>query len=677
MSRYFKKKNPVGAPKQKTDAPFNEDVQQQLLKVLEDELTVAKRNTDISTKDFDEYYNMVHCLRVGKENDWESDIYLPEFVSRLLTDIGNFVAQYFSSDDYVETSKYSDDPADVAEAKASKRLLNYILNKNDSYYYHKLVRLLMFVRPTGCGYIKGGYKQKTETRYIGMRMKSEYMKDEMGNVLDEAGEIYTDSFTQQPSFTEVEESIYEDVVVYDGPTFDVYPNQYVHVSPEYTYSLRDKRYVIFETERTLDELKDSADLCGYFNLHLLEKLQSDTKVHAEKTYNKDQKELPPDPVSPPFVIYERWGLFPAIVERNEYGKIIAGKPGINKTGEIEDKAENVECIVSFIEMPASGESSKVYEMIRFQPSPHTKRPMVRFSCYIDALTDEGFGDGEITRELQIATNDMYNLSNYRTKLATTPAFKGKRFSGIPSKITITPEEVIELENMDDLQEVNIKDDIQGTVMHLATLSSRMDYVMATSPMTMGMAPDNRETATVGSIMDQRASIRIGMKSMTLEKVGFTEFYDMLLALCGDFMLPQTLQKIMGDDAKYYNPDREDQFKPVSQAIETEESKKFKIKMWDQLLGRVVAFPNPKTPLVINYIMGQVLDLMGGDFKHFKQFMFEEDVKTNFLYILATGGSMQQGSTPNIPGGPNPQTNQTGLPMRGQETGARRLLEGAA
>uniref|UniRef100_A0A6H1ZN18 Portal protein n=1 Tax=viral metagenome TaxID=1070528 RepID=A0A6H1ZN18_9ZZZZ len=684
VSRYFKKKNPRGAPKQKTDAPFGEDIQQQLLKVLGDELVIAERNTEVSTKHFDEYYNMVHCLRVGKENDWESDIYLPEFVSRLLTDIGNFVAQYFSSDDYVETAKHSSEPEDVAEAKASKDLLNYVLNRKDSYYYHKLVRLLMFVRPTGYGYIKGGYAQRVENRFVGTKVRSEYVMDDMGNVLDENGMVYEDSYTQKPSFVTVEDPVYEDVVLEDRPTFDVYPNQYVHVSPEYVYSLQDKRYVIFETEKTLDELKEDAPLCGYFNLHLLEKIEGNTADHAEKTYNKGgKKDIPPEPVSPPFVVFERWGLFPANVERDMSGKIISAKPGINKQGEIDDKAENIECILSYVELPGMGKtdqsSAKLYEMIRFQASPHTKRPMVRFNCYIDALNDEGFGDGEVTRELQIATNDMYNLSNYRTKLATTPAFKGKRFSGIPSKITISPETVIELEDMTDLQEVLIKDDIQGAMIHLGTLSSRMDYVMATSPMTMGMAPENRETATVGSIMDQRASIRIGMKSMTLEKVGFTEFYDMLLTLCGDFMLPQTLKKILGEDAQFFNPEREDRFKPVSQAIQTEESKKFKIKMWDQLLGRLVAFPNPKTPLVINYIMGQVLELMGGDFKHFKKFMFEEDIKSNFLYALATGQGrgMLQGGTPNMPGGPNPQSNQAGLPMMGQEMGARKMLEGAA
>ena len=113
---------------------------------------------------------------------------------------------------------------------------------------------------------------------------------------------------------------------------------------------------------------------------------------------------------------------------------------------------------------------------------------------------------------------------------------------------------------------------------------------------------------------------------------------MILSLCNDFMLPETLENILGQDAVFYNPERKDRFKPVSQAIETEASKNFKISMLDQVLGRVVnlAQNNPKGPAVVNYIIGQILEVMGGDFKHFKKFMFEEDPDTVLLYQLATG-----------------------------------------
>ena len=83
-----------------------------------------------------------------------------------------------------------------------------------------------------------------------------------------------------------------------------------------------------------------------------------------------------------------------------------------------DKAEFEECIITSAGAREDGDSGL---LIRFQASPYTVRPIVRFLCYIDAINDCGFGDGELVNELSIANNDMLNLSNYRVRLATTPA----------------------------------------------------------------------------------------------------------------------------------------------------------------------------------------------------------------------------------------------------------------
>ncbi len=172
------------------------------------------------------------------------------------------------------------------------------------------------------------------------------------------------------------------------------------------------------------------------------------------------------------------------------------------------------------------------------------------------------------------------------------------------------------------------------------------------------------------------NIRVGMKSLNLEFIGFTEFYNMILTLCNDFMLPETLEELIGEQAFDYNPKRKDKFKPVSQALETEESKQFKVRMWDQILGKIVQMPNPKTPMVVNYILGQQLELMGGDFNHFRKFMFEESPEAVALYQLSTGAkvSMQQQSPQGgLPGG-GPQ-NQRGLPQGGQEQMTRMIAGG--
>lgn len=645
-----KKKTP------KSDWSVSDEIQQSLISHVSQELEVAARNNERTDAEFDAYYGMLHGVREKKDNDWESDIFLPEYSSRLQTQIGSFVAQYFASTDYVETDLDSEDPEDVAEAKAAKKLLNTLLNDKDMYYYYKIVRLILFVFNGGYGIVKGKYKQSVQKELSHYNQKSDYIFDEESNIIAEDGTPYIDPTIQKPAYETVQEPVYTDRIETDKPDFDVYPTQNVYMSPEYTYSLNDKEYVIFETEITLDKLKADAEMMGYFNLDLLT-LEDPEGQRGEKTYNKDGNlEEQPKPLQKVFMLYERWGKFPVIVKDGEY------TPGIDKDGNISEDAINMECIVYYVK---NRENDDVRHIIGFRKSPHTRRPMVRFLCYVDMLRDNGTGDGEINREIQKAINDNYNLMNYRTKLSITPAFKGKKFS-VDENIRITPEKVTLLENMDDLQEIVIQDNIQGGIMHQQLLSSRMDFAMSTSPQTMGMTPDRAETATMASIVDQRASIRIGMKSMNLEFIGFTEFYDMLLTLCNDFMLPDTLDKLIGkENAKVYNPKRRDKFKPVSQALETESSKQFNIKSLQAVLGMIAPIQNPKTPMMVNMLVGEIMETMGKKFKVYKKFMLNDDAETNLLYQIVTGSKGGMGSPP--AGNPMaPQQNQMGLPQQPAE-----------
>jgi hypothetical protein len=650
-----------------TDAPFSEAIQKSLLGYLTTELDVAKQNNEKVNKDFDIFYNMIHSVRNSKPNEWESDISLPEFLSRLLTQIGNFCAQYFSSTDYVECDIDSDDPKDIAEAKAAKKLLNVLLKDPEAYYYHKVVRLINFVFTTGYGIIKGGYSQRVNQVVSHMNQKSEIaIHPTTGEYMAVDGNPFRDPTMQKAMFNTVEEPVYKDDIEVDKPVFDVYPNQNVYMSPEYCYSLNDKEYVIFETEKTLSQLKAEKEQMGYFNLGSLEK-ENPEGQRGEKTYNKDGKEVPqPEPVDKVFVEYERWGKYPA---KEVDGKYV---PAIDEQGNIEDGAELVECIQHYVQ---HRETDSPRHLIGFRKSKHTRRPMVKFLCYVDMVNDNGFGDGAVNRELQIATDDNYNLMNYRTKLATTPGFKGKKFSGVPEKVRINPEHVNMVENLDDLQEWKIQDNIQGGIFHHNLLASRMDYSMATSPQTMGASSERAETATVGSIINQRANIRIGMKSMNLEFIGFSDFYRMLLTLCNDFMLPATLDDLIGEEAALaYNPKRKDKFKPVSQALETEESKGQKLKTWQGILGIIAPMQNPKTPFAVNYILGQMLETMGGSFNHFKKYMLDEDPESVLLYQLATG-SKGTGSPPAGPQAMPPQQNQQGIPQGRTEQNVREAMNG--
>jgi hypothetical protein len=89
-------------------------------------------------------------------------------------------------------------------------------------------------------------------------------------------------------------------------------------------------------------------------------------------------------------------------------------------------------------------------------------------------------------------------------------------------------------------------------------------------------------------------------------------------------------------------------------------------------------PNPKTAMVFNMVVGQMLELMGGQFKQLKRFLFEDNPQAIAMYQMATGAKMTVNQT--TQGGPQggmmPQVqNQTGLPQRQPEQMARQMAPG--
>ena len=645
----------------KSDSTIKPEIETAIKSIFDKELQTAKQNLDDVFSKSDDYYNMIHCVRKKKQFEDEFNVYIPEFLARLLTQIGGFCSQFFGSRDYVDVYLESDDPKDVAESKASKKLLNEILNTPELHFYYKIVRLMMAVFSKGYGVIKGSYKQKVEQQITGYEDKEEYVQDEVGNFLDTEGMPYSDPYSQEPATNTTQVPQYGDVVIEDRPDFDFYPNRDVFFSPEFTYTLADKKYLIFRSDgTTIEALEEDKEKMGYFNLEILR-----SKARKEKQ-SEDGKTV--YEICPSFTLYERYGKSYVVVdERDENGKPLNISPGVNEDGKPLKDAE----LVDLIQTTASweGEGTKNRELIRYQISPFSRIPAVRFLCYVDETYDTGFGDGESLEGLQGAINDNFNLAFYRTSLATKPHFLGRKWSGIPEKIKIHSENVTMLEDItNDLKELVIQDNPSGAMVMHQGLETQFDRVTGSGPSQMAAETQRRETATVGAIMQQNSNIRMGLKNLNFEFIGFTEFYNMLLMLVNDLMLPETLEGILGEMAFVYNPKRKDKFKPVTQALETEEGKQFKIKTWQTLAGQIISMGalNPKTPMVLNYIMGQVLELMGGSFKAFKKFMFEEDPNEIMQWLMLTGNKGMMGAPPAQGQNPNPTQNQTGLPMTPQQ-----------
>ena len=679
MKRHIKQRNSQGRPKKTTDSDIPQKEQDAIVKVMTDEMMVSQKNLNKKIEEFEEYYDMIHCVRNYKPNEWESDIYLPEFVSRLLLQVGAFVEQYFSSRDLVEPWAQSSDPQDIFEGEATKLLLNTILNDSDAHYYQKLVRLLMFTFTHGYGIVKGGYVQTVEETIEDFDIHTDMEYDGNGNPMATDGAAFEDPYTQTPSEVEREEPIITRVIKEDRPTFDIFPTTAVKMSPEYAYCLNDKEYVSFEVKKNLDELKAEAKDQGYFNLHLLDKSTLDTEQYDEKTQNpRGDKHENPDKIVKDFVLEERWGKFPLVVNmRDEKGRPIDWSVGIDASGVKKKGATSEETIITWVR---EGRGNGIKKLIGFRASPHSKRPMVRFLCYVDPLDDDGFGDGELAIDLQTATNDFYNLSNYRERLSVTPAWKAKKFKGIPNNVRIDPERAIMIDGeLDDLELIKVESNLSGTSVHMGLLTGGMDYAMATNPAQMGQSLDRRETATIGAIMNQGANTRANLKLSNLENIGFIQFYDMILNLVNDFMAPETLMNILGPELlQYYNPNRKDKFKPVSQGLETDSSKQAKLSGWMQLLQVVQGSQNPKAPMLLNFIIKEVAKLMGKEYEQINQFLLDEDPMNNMMYqmALAQGGQPQQGGgqqpqdLPKEGGGPQ---NEQGLPQSPEEMMVRQAM----
>ena len=109
-----------------------------LLQKIGNEYDTAKTNR--VAEEYESYIDLLDSERGEKDYDWMSDIRLPEFISHMLTQSSIDVEQYFKTRDFTEV--YIEDEGDeaLANAEASKELINRTLNQKHLNHYLKYVR---------------------------------------------------------------------------------------------------------------------------------------------------------------------------------------------------------------------------------------------------------------------------------------------------------------------------------------------------------------------------------------------------------------------------------------------------------------------------------------------------------------------------------------------------------
>jgi len=636
-------------------------VEEQLVKqVFDGEYSVAKSNQEADADEFEAYIDLLDSERSEKEYDWMSDIRIPEFASHVLTQSSLDVGQYFQTRDFVEV--YLEDDSDEAKAnsEAAKELINRTLNRRDLYHYQKFIRGKVINNISGRVYLKCWWEQETKQDVVGEEISYEPLDvDVYGNpLIDES---------QEPAMREVRTPIIGEVPIVDQFNYDVYDPRNVFTDNSYVYSLQQKQWVIFRDEVTLQELKDSAKSNGYFNLDKLKDLKpsGDTETSKE-TYNKEKNFQPAaSSVEKRFDRLERYGKFWVVGEHDEDGNIIPGteKPGIDEFGKPLDNAELHEVIITLI---VSG-GSKI--LIGFKLTPYLDandnpyRPIIRGLCYIHPTEDGGVGDGKYTKELQIAIDDTFNISQDRTMLATLPTLKGRKYAlEDNSTVYFEPMHTIELDNPDDLEEFQISDNITGALNQIAMLQAKMQQVDSIQPPTMGQTPAMASTtATAVATAAQGTNMRTNYKSLTFENTALIDLYWMIQQMTWRFAKPETGLKLMGDKIYDFNPTKDYYYKPVSASIESEQSKIMKRKEWATVLGYVSQLQHPNAVKLVNYILSEIAKLMGDEYANFANKLLDESIP-----IEQGGGGGGQQTNPAMPA----VSNQNLLPMSTSEVATR-------
>jgi hypothetical protein len=395
---------------------------------------------------------------------------------------------------------------------------------------------------------------------------------------------------------------------------------------------------------------------------------------ARKTYAKDAEgEINKTPVMY-FDVIDRYGRFWAMVqEKDQEGNPTKISPGLDEQGMPKEEAELVETIISF----ALIGNSEI--MLRFIPTPNIDangkpyKPIARGLCYIHPTKDGGLSDGKYLHQLQVVLDDTFNMSADRTKLATLPTFIGNKNSlDDNSTIYMEPEHVIEVNDINnDLRELKISGDVRGALEQIGMITGKMDQVACVYPTTMGNLPAQASTtATAVAGAETRTNMRQNYKSMTFEYTLLQELYWIILQMTFRFMHNDTILKMLGKDARYFDAVADYTYSPVSSSIETEFKKEKKIQLYDQTLGRMSGLiPQlPKVVPIIAHILGRQLVLQGDEFAQVG----------NMIEDLAKSKPQNEKSGEQISDMPEPAvSNQNQIPMQGQEKSARSAMSQGA
>ena len=655
---------------------YDEAIEEKICSAFMHEYDTCKENQQTDFDDFESYLALLDSERGEKDYDWMSDIHIPEFISHMLTQLSMDVDSYWQSRDFVECYIQDESREALLAADATKELINRTLNQRSLYYYLKFVRARLLNRLDGKVYAECLWNQQTRKAITAYQ---EVIQELDVDIYDNPIE---DPEKQLAKLELVQEPVYGEKVVKDQFEFEILDPRNVFTDNSYVYSIQEKSYVIVRSEKTLSQLKRDKDRAGYFNLDLLEEVATgDETETARETYNKDQdKEYAVSKQEKKFDVLKRYGEDWCIVDAMDdmTGLPTKVSPGVDKDGEPLEEAE----LHHVIKEMALSEGSPI--LIAYHVTPYLDAednpfiPVIRGLCYPHPVEDGGFGDAQHAKDLQKAIDDTFNISQDRTMLATIPTFQAKELS-LEDNDTLyfEPGHPMMVKEIGDVVEFKIGDNIGGALNQMGILSSKMQQFDATFPTTMGDVPSRASTtATAVAGAEGRSNQRSNFKALTFEHTFDAQLYWMIQQMTWRFAKPETGFKLMGQKVLHFDPTKDYWFKPLSQAIEGEQSKQAKIRNLLQFVQALSPYAqlyanDPQFKVFLNYLFERSAAYMGDEVVNVSRKLLNPKIVPQ-LNSPEGQGNGQQGGGPAMPqqAFQVPTSNQNGMPQGDAEMMAR-------
>lgn len=638
-------------------ATINKDLQKIIAEGIIADYKVGKQNNDLDSADYEAYLDMYDCVRSEREYEWNSNVYIPEFLSQELIQASIEAATRHASRDYVNVYLASNQPEKKKAAEAERELINRTLNLRHLHFFQKDMRAISIKNLAGDVYLRCWWEQeidyepviKTEIRPTGL--------DIDGNPMGISPE-------QEPDFEEVQVPSLKENVQVDRFNFDVMDRRNVFTSNEYTYSLQEKAWVMVRFDTNIHQLQSQKKAMGYFNLNKIFKLGKDGHITGEtetKTETSDKSDVKQESSGSPlknFMVLEWHGHDWVKVKRDKFGKILDISVGVKNDGEVKNNAEYMRIIKS-VAVVGNEEI-----LIRYQVNPYKDArgrqylPIIRGLCYVHPVRDNGFGDGKGSEDLQAAINDNFNIGQDRVRMAAVPMFKatGASLEFNRDNYVVSPGALWEMNNINDVQEIQISDNIVGTINQNAMLVDALQKKNASNDAVQGQLPPASTKATVAAIANNRTDTRTNYKNITYENTALVDLYWMISQMTAQFARAQTYEELLGDKVLDFDPSVNYSYKTVTEAIESEYSRASKIGMLTQLYGMTVNIQNPNTAARLNAIYTKIVKAMGDE---------AED---------ALGGLLDEDFTPPEQGGNGQSPQQGGMVAQNQNGGMQSPAE---